>query len=336
MDKIIVKRIAQTVPVLNEELKPDTSLEQFLNNIIGVTFKKSINKGQRVEEQLVDNSKTKEELTLLRNVLEENHGAMLEHVYLTYVVVNASRSFLAQQTRHRMMSYASSSQHYIDHSEMNDAEVPVEIIECDNPEVLDVYLGGYSSAKEAYNKLVNEYGIDHSVARQLLPNAQRNVLVITANVRSWLNYMNLRICFRNTSEILYVAKLIRDDMKKIIPISTEYMVPDCVKLGHCTQKHMTCGEKWTEDNLDAKFEALTEKQLIDAGDFETLALLYAEKYGIIDYTVDGSKIVYDELRPAYLAEPTRIITHSHDFITKENEAKEQVVTAGKQKVKKKD
>ena len=30
MDKIKVARIAQTVPVLNEELKTDTSLEQFI------------------------------------------------------------------------------------------------------------------------------------------------------------------------------------------------------------------------------------------------------------------------------------------------------------------
>lgn len=264
MDKIIVKRIAQTVPVLDGELKTDTSIEQFVNNVIGVTFKKSINKGQRVEEQLTDNSKTKDELILLKNVLKENHGAMLEHAYLTYVVINASRSYLAQQTRHRMMSYASSSQHYIDHTEMNDAEVPVEIIKCDNPEVLDVYLDGYKSAKEAYNKLVNELGVDHSVARQLLPNAQRNVLVITANIRSWINFMNLRLCNRNTSEILYVAKLIRDDMKEVIPISTEFMVPDCIKLGHCSQTHASCGRKWSDEDLDEQFKVLedNEKQKI--------------------------------------------------------------------------
>ena len=68
MDKIKVVRIAQTVPVLHDELKTDTSLEQFIDNIVGVTFKKSLNKGQNVEESLTDNRKKKEELKLLRNV----------------------------------------------------------------------------------------------------------------------------------------------------------------------------------------------------------------------------------------------------------------------------
>ena len=250
MDKIKVVRIAQTVPVLDGELKLDTSLEQFLDNIVGVTFKKSLNKGQNVQESLTDNRKKLEDLKLLRNVLDQNHGSVLEHVYVTYAVINASRSYLAQQTRHRIMSYTSSSQHYIDHSEMSDAEVPVEILRLDNPEVIDFYMGAYKDVKEAYNTLISKYGIDHSVARQLLPNAQRNLLIVTANIRSWINFMNQRICNRNTSEIQYIAYLIREDLKKIVPTCTEYMVPDCISLGHCTQKAMTCGQKWTEEHME--------------------------------------------------------------------------------------
>lgn len=256
MDKIRVVRIAQTVPVLNGELKPDTTLEQFIDNIVGVTFKKSLNKGQNVEESLVDNRKKVEDLKLLRNVLDQSHGSTLEHVYITYAVINASRSYLAQQTRHRIFSYTSSSQHYIDHTEMSDAEVPVEILEMDNPEVIDFYLGAYKDIKEAYNTLISKYGIDHSVARQLLPNAQRNLLIVTANVRSWINFMNQRICNRNTSEIQYIAYLIREDLKKILPTCAEYMVPDCISLGHCTQKKMTCGHKWSEEHMEELFGRL--------------------------------------------------------------------------------
>lgn len=256
MNKIIVKRVAQTVPVLNNELKVDTTIEQFLNNIVGVTFRKSINKGRKVEEALVANNKEGPELKLLRNVLDQNHQSVIEHAYVSYVVINASRSYLAQQTRHRMMSYTSSSQHYIDHSEMSDAEIPIEIIRLNNPEVLNIYLNGYNKSKEAYNALVNEYGIDHAVARQLLPNAQRNVLVITANLRSWINFLNQRLCYRNTSEILYVAKLIKEDLTKLVPMTSGYMVPDCVSLGYCTQKDMFCGEFFTEWGLEERFKEI--------------------------------------------------------------------------------
>lgn len=259
MDKIVVTRIAQTVPVCNGVLKPETTPEQFLNNIIGVTFKKSLNKGQNVQESLTDNSKDPKDLKLLTNVLDQNHGSTLEHVYLTYAIINASRSYLAQQTRHRIMSYTSSSQHYIDHTEMNDAEVPVELLDPEKAEELGLYMEAYSDVKAAYNKLV-AMGVDHSVARQLLPNAQRNLLIVTANMRSWLNFMNQRLCFRNTSEILYIAKLIRDDIKTICPTIAEYMGPDCWTCGHCTQKAMSCGRKWTPENLDEQFKTLTLKK----------------------------------------------------------------------------
>ena len=261
MDKIKVVRIAQTVPVLHGELKTDTTPEQFIDNIVGVTFKKSLNKGQNVEESLTDNRKKIEELKLLRNVLDQNHGSILEHVYLTYAIINASRSYLAQQTRHRMASYTSSSQHYIDHTEMSDAEVPVELMTPENAAAKDFYLKAYGDVKEAYNALVNDYGIDHAVARQLLPNGQRNLLIVTANVRSWINFMNQRICNRNTSEIQYIAHLIREDMKDVIPTCVEYMVPDCdpKAYGHCTQKKMSCGTPWTEEQMEEKYGHLSEK-----------------------------------------------------------------------------
>ena len=274
MDKIRIARIAQTVPVLDGELKLDTNLEQLLDNIIGVTFKKSLNKGQNVEESLVDNRKTIEELKLLRNVLDQNHGSVLEHVYVTYAVINASRSYLAQQTRHRMFNYTSSSQHYIDHTEMSDAEIPVELLKVDNPEVIDFYLGAYKDVKEAYNTLISKYGIDHSVARQLLPNAQRNLLIVTANIRSWINFMNQR----NTSEIQYIAYLIREDLKKLVPTCAEYMVPDCISLGHCTQKAMSCGHVWSEEYMQELYGSL-----LPNSDIEGEKRLSKElKYGIYD------------------------------------------------------
>lgn len=245
MKNIKVIRIATTQP------PEGIDLEEYLNNIVGITFKKSINKGENVDTQLSKHNNK----ALLRNVLDQNHGSVLEHVYITYAIVGASRSYLAQQTRHRMFNYTSSSQHYIDHTEMCDAEIPVEILDIGNEEIVNKYIEGYNAAKKAYDELVAS-GVDHAVARQLLPNAQRNTLLVTGNVRSWINFMNQRLCFRNTSEILYIAKLILDDMKEILPVCAEYMVPDCVKYGHCTQKAMSCGNKWTKEKLDDKFKGI--------------------------------------------------------------------------------
>ena len=107
---------------------------------------------------------------------------------------------------------------------------------------------------------VEKYNIDHSVARQLLPNGQRNLLIVTANIRSWINFMNQRLCNRNTSEIQYISYLIREDLKNIVPICSEYMAPDCIIENHCTQKEMSCNLGWSEEQMKNKLAPKQIKQ----------------------------------------------------------------------------
>jgi hypothetical protein len=40
-------------------------------------------------------------------------------------------------------------------------------------------------------------------------------------------------------------------------------------------------------------------------DYENKAIIYAEKYGIIEYTVNGNKMTYYANYPAYLSESRR-------------------------------
>ncbi|MDD3267652.1 MAG: FAD-dependent thymidylate synthase [Burkholderiales bacterium] len=247
MNKIKVIRLATTTD----------HPEEYLNNLVKITFSKQLNKGQGVIETILDTSPS--ELKLLNNIIKMNHTSILEQVDITYAIIGASRSFLAQATRHRMSSFLSSSQHYIDHTEMNDYEVPIEIIELNNPEVTKIYLEGCEAAKASYDKLVNELGIDHAVARQTLPNAQRNTLIMKANLRSWMNFLNLRLCARNTSEIEYVAWLIKQDLNKYIPNVSKYFTPDCVVKGHCTQGKMCCRTKYSDENERKKFEVINNE-----------------------------------------------------------------------------
>lgn len=242
MNKIKVIRIAQTTD----------HPEEYLNNLVKITFSKKLNKGQGVVETILDT--TSNDLKLLHNTIKMNHTSILEQVDVTYAIIGASRSFLAQATRHRMSSFLSSSQHYIDHTEMNDYEIPIEILKLDNPEVTKTYLEGCEAAKASYDKLVNELGVDHAVARQTLPNAQRNTLIMKANLRSWMNFLNLRLCGRNTSEIEYIAYLIKKDLNEYIPNISKYFAPDCVVKGYCTQGKKSCGVKYSDENEKEKFE----------------------------------------------------------------------------------
>ena len=178
--------------------------ENFLNYIVRITFSKKLSKTDDMASEITD--RKNDNFNLLINTIEMNHQSILEHVNVTYAIEGASRSFLAQITRHRLFSFLSASQHYMDYSDMADFVVPVEIQE-QGPTYVKEYLEACKKSILEYKSLIDK-GIDHSVARQVLPNGMKNQLIITGNLRQWKNFLNLRLCGRNTSEIEYVAHLI--------------------------------------------------------------------------------------------------------------------------------
>lgn len=226
--------------------------EEFISNIVNLTFSKKLNSSSNPDEMILDTEAAK--LNTLKNVIEMNHTGMLEHINCTYLIKGASRSFLAQITRHRLFSFVSASQHYMDYSDFADFVIPSEIEEQGN-EIIIQYLEANKAALEEYKTLIDN-GIKPEVARQVLPNSMRNNLIVTGNLRQWLGFMNLRLCNRNTSEIQYVAKMIKDDLKDYVPNIADYMAPDCVVQDKCTQKHMFCGETYSDEQVENKYKVL--------------------------------------------------------------------------------
>lgn len=226
--------------------------ENFLNNIVRITFSKKFNTSNNMSAEITD--KKNNNFDLLINTIEMNHQSILEHVTVSYLIEGASRSFLAQITRHRLFSFLSASQHYMDYTDMADFVIPVEI-ENRGTEYVKEYLESCKKSILEYKNLIDK-GIDHSVARQILPNGTRNQLIITGNLRQWMNFLNLRLCGRNTSEIEYVAYLIKKDLETYVPHIAPYMVPDCIKLGKCTQGNKSCKHYYSDEKEKEKFKVL--------------------------------------------------------------------------------
>ena len=229
--------------------------ENFLNNLVRITFSKKLSAKDDIYDELV--TRKNDNLSMLTNIIEMNHQSILEHVNVTYAITGASRSFLAQITRHRHFSFLSASQHYIDYSDMADFVIPIEI-EQQGPEMVKKYLESCKKSVDEYKSLIED-GVDHSVARQVLPNGMKNQLVVTGNLRQWLNFLNLRLCGRNTSEIEYVAYLIKQDLNNYVPTIAKYMVPDSISRGYCTQGNKTCGHKYSDKHEAEKFKILNKE-----------------------------------------------------------------------------
>ncbi len=171
----------------------------------------------------------------IKFMLDANHTSVFEHISYTFLIKGATRSFLAQITRHRMASYTSGSQHYQNYSEYGFKMSKDSYKNAELRPLLDHILYGY-------NKLI-EQGIPHHEARQVLPNGMENNLMMTINARSLINFLNLRLCSRNTEEIKIVADKIYRIVLVHFPELFQHVGPDCFT-GKCRQGKMSCGVKW--------------------------------------------------------------------------------------------
>lgn len=228
--------------------------DEYLSNLTKLTYSEKLNGNEDISTQLLNTEKAN--TSIIDNVVKFNHTSILEHANYTFLIEGASRSFLAQITRHRLFSFTSGSQHYIDYSRIGDYVIPIEIM--DDEVALKEYKAAIEDSMNSYKRLIDS-GVDHSVARQVLPNAMRNNLLVTGNLRQFCNFLNLRLCGRNTSEIHYVAYLMYKELLKLNPTIMNQVGPDCVQRGHCTQGHKACGIKCDLNELEKRFKKLEEQ-----------------------------------------------------------------------------
>ena len=169
---------------------------------------------------------------LIPHLVKANHMSLFEHMTISFGIEGVSRSLLAQITRHRLASYTVSSQHY-----QNYADYPMIMAN----EHMDALAPIAQAALNAYINAM-EQGVPKEEARQILPSAMSCNLIWTINARSLFNFLNLRLCRRNTLEMLTFAQIIRYHATMWWPCLFKICGPDCFMTGKCTQAHMSCGE----------------------------------------------------------------------------------------------
>lgn len=234
--------------------KSENCSDGYLSNLTKLTYSEKLNGTEDIKSQLLNIDKPN--LNIINNVVKYNHTSILEHSFYTFLIEGASRSFLSQITRHRLFSFISGSQHYIDYSNIGDYVIPIEIL--DNPKLLNKYKLDIKKSIDSYKDLIKS-GVDHSVARQVLPNAMRNNLIVSGNLREFCHFLNLRLCGRNTSEIQYIAYLIYKELYKLNPTVLRQVGPDCVQTGRCTQGHKSCGIICDIIELNDRFKILEKR-----------------------------------------------------------------------------
>ena len=143
--------------------------------------------------------------------LRNGHTSVVEHVSSSFRIEGISRSCLAQLTRHRMASFSVMSQRYCEIEGDDWYVIPPSVIEA-GEEV--GFCAEVEKAAKAYHRLLAK-GVKKEDARFLLPEATKTSLIMTINVRSLMNFLNLRLGKSAQWEIRELANAMVQALKEI-------------------------------------------------------------------------------------------------------------------------
>ena len=202
---------------------------------------------------LMDNLTDDKICEFLDRLSNLGHSSPTEHASFTFGIEGVSRSFLAQISRHRIVSLSVQSQRYVDMSTA-DSVIPPEI--ATSMEISDIFNGAINGAFYSYNDIKNvltqkyiNSGMTESNAkkkaqedaRYVLPEACCTRMIITMNARELNHFFNLRCCNRAQWEIRECAEKMLKLVYPIAPHLFKNAGPSCA-CGACPEGAMSCGK----------------------------------------------------------------------------------------------
>lgn len=150
------------------------------------------------------------------NILTKKHLSVLEHANVSFYVQGVSRSLTHELVRHRHFSPSQLSQRYVDSSDVRFVVPPALLGDKDS--ILDLAIS-CDTALDSYNEIVRrkmDAGLKRKQAREaaraVLPNATETKLVITGNLRCWLEFLIKRDNPAADAEIQRLAVVIGDHL----------------------------------------------------------------------------------------------------------------------------
>jgi thymidylate synthase (FAD) len=175
----------------------------------------------------------------IRNIIKEGHGSVLEHVSATFAIWGVSRALTHQLVRHRAgFGYSQLSQRFVDQSANptivyphHDDRYPDEV--ADTQEFKDYVAFAAQAIKDYQSKTTEKLAdIQDSAgsvayrkqrkqvlqrARLLLPSCAETKIVVTANLRAWRHFLEMRGSEHADEEIRALAISVYRTLSDLYP-----------------------------------------------------------------------------------------------------------------------
>lgn len=169
---------------------------------------------------------------LLSYCLRHGHWSVFEQATMT-LEIKTTRAISAQILRHRSFTFQEFSQRYAEVSSES-LEVPElraqDTTNRQNSFVVEgeeqkaVFEGFQKEAEILFEEIMDLYeemlrfGVAKECARMILPMCSPTTIYMTGNVRSWINYINLRAANGTQKEHMEVAEMAKQVFVEQLPI----------------------------------------------------------------------------------------------------------------------
>lgn len=162
------------------------------------------------------NESTAQTRDYIKNLMSQKHYSVLEHASFTFAIT-CSRAASHEIVRHRHFSFSQESTRYVVYREpvivnppgFHPSELNVALIQ----RIHDEYL-------EMFNRKVSQ-GMKRkdaaSDARYYLPHMTATNIIVTGNVRSWIEFIDKRDHEAADKEIRMIAQQVADKLGEVIP-----------------------------------------------------------------------------------------------------------------------
>lgn len=164
---------------------------------------------------------------MVRALVKSKHEAMLEHFSFSVKFI-VDRGVSHELVRHRVASFAQESTRYCNYGNKG-GEItvikPLYLSDCG--EDYNLWRKSCAVAEKQYLDML-AYGLTPQEARAVLPNSLKTEVVMTANLREWRHFFNLRACGATGKphpQMLEVAVPLLKEIKSLIPVVFDDLEP---------------------------------------------------------------------------------------------------------------
>jgi thymidylate synthase (FAD) len=154
----------------------------------------------------------------VRMLIKSGHHSVIEHVSASVRFIT-NRGVSLELVRHRLASYSQESTRYCRYDTAMEFIKPIWLNDW-NEECRKEFIDACLRAEQSYNALL-ENAASPEQAREVLPNALKTEIVMSANLREWMHVFKLRCSAKAHPQMRALMKDVRQGFRERVKVLFE-------------------------------------------------------------------------------------------------------------------